>query len=64
MVVTFVVATTLLVLGEMGTNLVNELDGRGIAVISAPQVQPTVTATPTLTPEELQEILRQSTISN
>ncbi|MBP7960381.1 MAG: hypothetical protein KBG20_04975 [Caldilineaceae bacterium] len=61
---TFVVATTLLVLAEVSTNVVNELDGQGIAIISAPQVQPTVTATPTLTPEELQEILRQSTISN
>ena len=56
LIVVFVLAGTLLALVEMGTNVANELEDQQAAV-SAPQAQPTATAT--LTPEELQKILRE-----
>ncbi|MCB0047395.1 MAG: hypothetical protein KDD92_18360 [Caldilineaceae bacterium] len=56
LVIAFVLATTVLVLMDIGGNVSNELASRRI--ISTPQIQPTATAT--LTPEDLQEILRES----
>ncbi|MCB9137579.1 MAG: hypothetical protein H6642_04430 [Caldilineaceae bacterium] len=60
LVIAFVLATTMLVLTEIGGNISNELASRRI--ISTPQIQPTATAT--LTPEDLQEILRESSPSD
>lgn len=60
LVIAFVLVTTVLVLVEIGGNVGNELEYRG--AISTPQMQPTATAT--LTPEELQKILRQTPLNN
>jgi len=61
-VVIFVLIGTLLALVEMGTNVANEMESRSANAISAPQPEPT--ATPTLTPAELQKILRENTQTN
>jgi hypothetical protein len=62
LIVAFVLVGTLLVLVEMGTNVVNELESQRANAISSPQLQPTATAT--LTPEELQIILRENSQTN
>ena len=59
LIVAFVVVGTLLVLAEMGTNVINDLESQRANAISVPQAGPTATAT--LTPEELQKILRENT---
>ena len=58
----FVLIGALLALAEMGTNVINELESQNANAISVPQAQPT--ATPTLTPAELQKILRENTQTN
>lgn len=61
LLIVFVLVTAVLILAEIGGNVSNELEYQH-AVVSTPQVQPTATAT--LTPEELQKILRENPLNN
>lgn len=56
--IAFVTIGTLLALTEISSNVLNELDSRRANALNASQTWPT--ATPTLTPEELQKILQEN----
>ena len=62
LIVAFVVLGTLLALTEISGNVMNDLESRSANSINASQTWPT--ATPTLTPEELQKILQENSQLN
>ena len=57
LIVVFVVIGILLALTEIGSNVMNDLESHRANTINASHTRPT--ATPTLTPEELQKILQE-----